>query len=261
METSEAGDKILVDGEELSLEDIRNLKETSTNTLRDYHKKTEALAREREQVRAEEEKIRAKEQEVLKAREALMSDVLFYKTNPVENWDGHVAEIDKVMGVAPAVATPPAIAPEQLKRIESLDKEVSELRKERVLEKVSAARELVDELASSVYKSADVEHCKDRLYVLLDTRGSIPTKDEIKELVKASHDREEKKRAVVIKNASDELREKLGASGGSVTIPSLKGGSEAKDTKAPLPALSDTDAITKLGKDFFASRRASRGGK
>lgn len=257
----EPTEKVVVDGEELSIDDIKNLRETSKNTLRDYHAKTEALAREREALQAEKDKVAEEERKILAAQGALANDIVFYKTNPVENWSKRVPEIDKVLGTSTVVEEGESkLSREQDERIKKLEAETAKLRQETILEKVKSARELIDELSSKEFKGADVEACKDKLYVILDSKGAIPSKEEIRELVKTSFQKEEKKKADFLKAESEKLREKMGAGGEDKKgiVPSLKGGTEAQDSKPKLPSLDDHESIRKVGQDFFDRRRAGR---
>lgn len=264
LKDGEDGNKVevfVVDGEELSperlvsfLEDLDN---TKKNTLKDYHKKTESLSEERKRLAKESDELNQKMAALSASKEAFEKDVNWYKTHDPSEWASYQSEFAKVSKVSePGKVQDPTVTAlrqelaELKDAISGLKGQTEAINSKNMKKDADESLDYALKLASS-YPLADEQAVKNALYVFFTQNERVPTKVEIQKIVSTQHERVEK---LVGKAKYTKPIDPVLPSGSGGGIP------KAEISKPdPNVKLSDTEAATKAGRDFFNKSRTLRG--
>ena len=241
---------IVVEGKAYTEKEVEELLRKETDLLRDYHKKTEDLAVDRESLKGKEaeavRKLEEAEGLLTNVQRAQDADRSFFTTHAADEWDEYQSEIDNLAGGKKGKSKGEDKAvKELLEEVKSLREEVGSLRADTAGEKVDNSLKLAEGLCKGKYPLADFDAVKDRMFVAYSTNKKIPTEEEVRKMVEESHERVAG--LDLVKRDSGEVE----------GLPAAGGGAPPEMPK-DIPHKTDIDGDTDAGNKFFALQAAGR---
>ena len=242
---------IVVDGEMLTLDEVRNLKSKEKDLVSGFHTKTQALAEERKEFEVAKQGL--EDQRIFndKARVAQEHDLNFYTANGVDAWEDYQSEYDQLVGRKgnPQVKIDQKKPQEDSQAMKDLTASVSQLKADNAARNAKAIVDGAKNLIVKKYAFADEEAVNNDLYIFYNEKHRLPSRIETEDLVKEHH-----KKALASADRINKAREESKEKERNIRLPSGKGSGVPKLKPENIPSASNVDAVTAAGNEFLKSR-------